>query len=155
MGYVDRTLRKGEVVIVRARLHWIIYAPAIAMIILGVVVLLIGDDFRIFGVMPIAGAIFLAGSAWLYRLTTEIAATSRRFIVKRGMLRRNIIEIQAWQIESVTIDQSMWGRMLNFGTLIVGGTGMASDAIYRVARPMELRHAVDEISSALRGRPPP
>ena len=154
MGYVDRTLRPGEAVIVRARLHWIVYAPAIAMVVLGLMLLFIGGDAQIFAPIPIFAAPFLAGLAWLYRATTEIAATSRRFIVKRGMLRRNVIEIQAWQIESVTIDQSIWGRVFNFGTLIVGGTGMASDAIYRVARPMELRHAVDEISSALRGRQP-
>lgn len=42
VGYVEQTLAAGERVIVRARLHWIIFAAGAVLMLLAVVVLGIG-----------------------------------------------------------------------------------------------------------------
>ena len=83
---------------------------------------------------------------FIKRRTTEIAVTSRRFAVKRGLVRRSIKEINAGQIESVGIDQSVFGRLLGYGTIIVEGTGGGIDPVRNVAAPLPLREAVNGIS---------
>jgi uncharacterized membrane protein YdbT with pleckstrin-like domain len=50
---------------------------------------------------------------WIKRRTTEIAVTSQRVIIKRGLFRRNTIEMNAGQIESVQLNQSILGRLLD------------------------------------------
>jgi uncharacterized membrane protein YdbT with pleckstrin-like domain len=78
---------------------------------------------RFLGSLLILIGIFREISALLRYLTTEVAATTRRFVVKRGLLRRSVIEMNAGQLESIIIDQSVFGRILGYGTIIVGGTG--------------------------------
>jgi uncharacterized membrane protein YdbT with pleckstrin-like domain len=85
-------------------------------------------------------------SCWIARLTTEIAVTDRRVIVKRGLIRRSTIEINANRIESVAAEQSIMGRLLNFGTLIVRGTGAGIEPIPKVAEPLALRAAIGALN---------
>jgi uncharacterized membrane protein YdbT with pleckstrin-like domain len=84
-------------------------------------------------------------SAWIRRLTTEIAATTRRFIVKRGLIRRSVMEIGVGQIESIRLEQSLMGRLLDYGTLIVAGTGAGIDPVRPLAQPLALRRALDAL----------
>ncbi len=37
------------------------------------------------------------------------------------------LEVFLKSVEGVQVDQSIWGRMLNFGTIIVSGTGGVND----------------------------
>ena len=55
------------------------------------------------------------------------------------------MEIGAGQIESIRIEQSMTGRLLGYGTLIVAGTGASIDPVRPVAKPLALRHALDSL----------
>ena len=55
--------------------------------------------------------------------TTEYGITNTRVISKRGLIRRDIEEINLSSIESINVNQSIIGRILNYGTIIVSGRG--------------------------------
>jgi hypothetical protein len=156
VGYVDDTLAGNERVLFRARLHWIIYRNALLFLIPGILLVAgsynSGIDpktataFEGWGLLIVLAALVAFAQEFIERWTTEIAVTSRRFAVKRGLIRRSIMEINAGQIESVRIDQSAFGRLLGYGTIIVAGTGSGIDPVHRVATPLPLREAVNGIS---------
>jgi PH (Pleckstrin Homology) domain-containing protein len=165
VGYVEQTLAAGERVIVRARLHWIIFAAGAVLMLLAVVVLGIGLAVRMVappgapdangginvGFAILAVALLVTVRRLADFLTTEIAATTRRFIVKRGLIRRTVMEINAGQLESVMVHQTVLGRLLDYGTIVAGGTGSGLDPVHKVAAPLALRDALNRISA----RPPP
>jgi hypothetical protein len=158
VGYVERTLGAGERVICSTRLHWIIFAPSIFVLALGIALITwarssteIPLGVRFAAAFLIVIASILGVKAFAEFATTEIAATTRRFVVKRGLLRRAVMEINAGQLESVRVYQSMFGRMLGYGTIVAGGTGSGIDPVAQVSRPLELRDALNQISA----RPPP
>jgi hypothetical protein len=165
VGYVEQTLAASERVIVRARLHWIIFAAPAVLTLLALIVLGIGLAVRMaappgapeanggleVGFAILALALIVAARRLVDFLTTEIAATTRRFIVKRGLIRRMVMEINAGQLESVIVHQSVLGRILDYGTIVAGGTGSGIDPVRRVAAPLILRDALNRISA----RPPP
>ena len=62
-------------------------------------------------------------SAWFRRWTTEIDVTDRRIVYKRGFINRHTVEMNMDKVESVDVDQSFWGRLLDYGDIIVRGTG--------------------------------
>jgi uncharacterized membrane protein YdbT with pleckstrin-like domain len=73
-----------------------------------------------------------------------MAVTNKRVLVKTGILSRRSIEIMLAKIESIVVDQTLAGRMFNFGTIIVRGTGGTPEAFNRIAHPLEFRRKVQE-----------
>jgi uncharacterized membrane protein YdbT with pleckstrin-like domain len=82
--------------------------------------------------------------AFWKRSATEIAVTNRRVLVKVGLLTRRSIEIMLSKIESIRVEQSLVGRMLSFGTIVVRGTGGTPEPFAKIAHPLEFRRNVQE-----------
>jgi uncharacterized membrane protein YdbT with pleckstrin-like domain len=160
MSYVRSVLQPGEKVIFQGRLHWIAYWPAMLFMVLGVVLVAwlwsAGYSGPIVAAAAIVfGALFVVSFAiiWFDRWTTEIAVTDRRIIYKTGFITRHTEEMNMDKVASVDVDQSIPGRLLNYGTVRVVGTGgqvavstdEAHDGIEnlrRVAAPLALRNAI-------------
>jgi len=157
MSYVDESLVPGESVAYRARLHWIVVAPAllgggmIDMIGVGLVVAaLVGRGPRGHASVPmiILGAVLmLLGSAWMATgiiqwRATEITVTSRRVLIKTGIVSRHTTEILLAKVESISIEESMIARVLGFGKLTVHGTGGTPETFERIASPHAFRRQV-------------
>jgi len=151
MSYAERVLQPGETIVYEARIHWIVYLGGIALVIAAVVlamaaVALHGDTVRI-GLMAAAALALVFGlfqmlGAWIKVAGTEITVTSRRVIYKRGIVSRNTLEMNLDKVESVLVQQSLLGRMLDFGTVIVRGVGAGLEPVDRVANPLELHRNI-------------
>ena len=152
MKYVERVLQPGETVQYRSTIHWIVYLHSLLFFIVGaagIVVLVSANQLKIplpvlalfIGVGSIGG-IFCFLPAWLKRRSTELAVTNRRVIFKRGFIRRHTIEMNMDKVESVDVDQSFWGRIFNYGTIVVHGTGGSLEPLPRIDSPIEFRNQV-------------
>jgi uncharacterized membrane protein YdbT with pleckstrin-like domain len=147
MNYVRRVLQPGETVTHTTRLHSLIFLPAIlwfaAAIVLLIGALNLGGDLRIGGAALAAFATVFglaAGiPALIRRMTTELAVTDRRVIYKSGVFARHTLEMNRSKVESVDVDQSVLGRMLNFGTIVVRGTGGSLEPIRMISDPLTFR----------------
>jgi hypothetical protein len=76
------------------------------------------------------------------RWITEFAVTDRRVIYKCEFISRHTAEMNMDKIESVDVDQSLLGRVLNYGTIHVLGTGEGIESLHRIAAPLALRNAI-------------
>jgi uncharacterized membrane protein YdbT with pleckstrin-like domain len=80
---------------------------------------------------------------------SEFAVTGKRVIIKVGVIRRRTLETMLSKVEAIEVDQTVVGRMLNYGTLIVTGTGGTKEAFKRISHPLEFRRQVQAaVSSA-------
>jgi uncharacterized membrane protein YdbT with pleckstrin-like domain len=84
----------------------------------------------------------LGFSAWFRRWTTEIDVTDRRIVYKRGFIRRHTVEMNMDKVESVDVDQSILGRMLNYGDITIRGTGVGIEPLHNIDAPLEFRNQV-------------
>ena len=89
------------------------------------------------------GLIFLVMAYVRYK-SIELAVTTKRIIVKHGFVSRQTVEINLNKAESIQVDQSVLGRMSNFGTLIISGTGSSHAPLMGIADPMAFRKAFIE-----------
>ena len=92
-------------------------------------------------------AAFLIGAVllvehWWRRYTTEVAVTDRRVIYKVGFIKRRTIEMHMDKIESVDVDQSILGRLLNYGDITIRGTGVGIEPLHNIDAPLEFRNQV-------------
>ena len=93
----------------------------------------------------------LAFSAWFRRWTTEIDVTDRRIVYKRGFIRRHTVEMNMDKIESVDVDQSILGCMLNYGDITIRGTGVGIEPLHNIDAPLEFRNKVTAADFATTG----
>ena len=80
--------------------------------------------------------------AWFRRWTTEMAVTDRRIILKRGFIRRHTVEMNMQKVETVDVDQTLIGRIFNYGNVTIRGTGSTFETIRRIDSPLNLRTSV-------------
>jgi len=92
--------------------------------------------------LPAFGLGLLAWAwAWVQYKTTELAITSKRVIVKRGFISRQTIEINLGKVESIQVNQTVMGRLLNHGSLLISGGGNPQAPINGISEPLAFRKA--------------
>ena len=147
MSYVQRVLQPGETVVHQSRLHPLIFLPALLLLVIAIALFVASMQFT--GDVKIglqaAAAIFavFAIASWaraaIRRATTELAITDRRVIYKAGLLARHTLEMNRSKVESIDVDQSILGRLLGYGTIIVRGTGGSLEPIRMISDPLTFR----------------
>ena len=70
---------------------------------------------------------------WFRWWITEIAVTNRRVIYKKGLIRRQTNEMNVDKVESVQINQSILGRLLDYGDVTILGTGEGFETLRTIA----------------------
>lgn len=144
MGHIERNLMAGEQIVLQVRLHSIIFARAVFILILGIAFFIIvgGEAARAFAAVVIFAGLVDATSAWVTRITSEFAVTNKRVMIKTGLIRRRTVEMNLQKVESITVDQGLLGRMLNYGDISVTGSGGSRDPFRKIEKPMAFRDAV-------------
>ncbi len=128
-SYVDSSLTRNETIINRAQVSWV---PTIIPIIIGILLLpLYGIGLLI--IIPIVLRVF----------STELALTNQRIIAKTGLIRRNTVELRLEKVESLGIHQGIIGRIFNYGSVVVRGTGGTNTPIPNIKDPMKFRSIVN------------
>ena len=130
-SYVESVIGNGETVEQEAKVSvW----SLLPLLILGLLLLPAAGLGLIFWIM-----------AFLRYKTTELALTDKKIIAKFGFIKRNTIEILLPKIESIQVNQSMLGRMLNYGSIIASGSGNPQAPIPGISDPMVFRKKFMEI----------
>ena len=153
MGYAEQVLQPGESIKHRSKVHWIVYLPGLASLAVAVAIFLfvaaanaIDSNLRLvlMGLAAIIalGALLKLMWAWFKRWTTEIVVTDKRIIYKAGFVRRHTVEMNLDKVESIQVEQSVMGRLLDYGTLIIRGTGAGIEPVLNVGSPLEFRSFV-------------
>lgn len=127
MSYIEESLSEGEKVVAVFRLHWITRLWIAVWILLLV-------------------TIPLAVYEWLRLRTMEHGVTNKRVIYKRGIVSRQTEEMKLGSIETVEIDQGIWGRILGFGDIRVTGRGTSDVVFRRMDDPMEVKRRIEGVS---------
>lgn len=136
LKYVNQNLLPEENVISAAELHWWIYLPGGFVSFIGAILLIVAP---MFGIPVIGYGFFILLKNWITSYTTEIAITNRRIVVKTGFIRRDTIELLHSKVESLSLDQNILERLLDFGTIVVHGTGGGKTYIPNIAKPLKFR----------------
>jgi len=149
--YIDQILQPGEKVLYSTNAHWMFYLPALAAwiavaILLIVSALVVVPALILFcwasAAVVAVVALILTAKGWFHRWTTETDVTDRRVVHKTGFIKRRTFEIPLDKIESVDVDQSIMGRILNYGNVTIMGVGEGRETISTIAAPLAFRNAI-------------
>ena len=159
MSYVEKHLIEGETIIYETRLHWIVLVVPILVGLLfgltGVAMFVLSarapadksvasQSMTILGAACLAIALIFIVRGILMRNATEMTVTNKRVFVKVGLAARRTIELLLSRVESIGVEESVTGRMLGYGRVIVHGTGGTPEVFNLIAHPLEFRTQVQQ-----------
>jgi uncharacterized membrane protein YdbT with pleckstrin-like domain len=149
--YIDDILQPGEKVLYSTNAHWIFYWPAIVAWIVAAVLLVLSRATITDGIVLLclagSGVVALAAlywtvTAWFHRWTTETDVTNLRVVHKTGFIKRRTFEMSLDKVESVDVNQSILGRILNYGDVTILGVGEGKETIRTIASPLAFRNFI-------------
>jgi len=148
MNYIDQVLLPGEKIVFSSTLSRAVYIPSILLWLAALLLVIAGavlQPAKVWLASAVAAALLAAISslkAWFRRWTTEIDVTDRRVVYKRGFIRRHTVEINMDKVESVDVDQSLFGRLFDYGDVVIRGTGAGIEPLRGIDSPLAFRSAV-------------
>lgn len=128
----------------RATPHYIVYAWAVIFVVIGFIMLLGGSDTAPASVTFFLIALFVGLVAHIRVKTSEFAVTNKRVLIKVGVVSRRSLELLLAKIEGIGVNQSITGRLLDYGTIVVSGTGGTKEPFKIIAKPLAFRKCVQE-----------
>lgn len=151
--YIQKTLLPDEKCVKDARFPWVYTVHAL---FLWVVCALFGyaagqafaqhlGEYRWYP----AAAGFVFGF-WLFLMmmvtkwTTEIILTTTRLIYKRGFMMVRVVEVDIEQLASDRVEQSIWGRLFDYGSIHVRCIEADDIDLPEIAHPYEFRNALEQ-----------
>jgi uncharacterized membrane protein YdbT with pleckstrin-like domain len=149
--YIDDIVQPGEKVLYSTNAHWIFYLPAIAAWIVAILLFLLSRQTTTEGIMLMwlsaaavvaIVALYWSATAWFHRWTTETDVTNMRVVHKTGFIKRRTFEMSLDKVESVDVNQSILGRILNYGDVTVRGVGEGAETIKTIASPLDFRNHI-------------
>jgi uncharacterized membrane protein YdbT with pleckstrin-like domain len=152
MSYVKSVLQPGETVRYATTIHWIVYLPGVALLVLALAAYWVAlqpvSAYAIWAwiaLVLLACAVIALFAGWFRRWTTEVAVTDRRVIYKVGFIRRRTIEMHLDKVESVDVEQTILGRLLDYGDILVHGVGVGLEPLRSIGSPLAFRNHVTAV----------
>jgi hypothetical protein len=152
-AYTAATLQFDERPLHQTTIHWMALSGSVIGAILSLVVIVpiaMFASWRAFYwawlLLVIPAGILL--SAAITVKTSELVITDRRVLIKVGFIQRHTFEMFISKIESVAVFQSMLGRLFNYGTVEIRGTGGSSESFATIAAPLPFRDAIQLVQTS-------
>ena len=144
MGYIQKNLMQSEKVIFEAKLHGIVFfwPCVVAVLALG---LLFVSAFSWPVRLILMAAVWLAAFCWAVSIHggKQYVLTTRRIIFKRGIIKRTSFELLLRKCEGIRIEQSILGRMLGYGSVLVT-TGEATNRYDHIKNPVQFSTSINQ-----------
>jgi uncharacterized membrane protein YdbT with pleckstrin-like domain len=166
MSYAEKSMVSGETLLYQTRHHWMVLLwPAVMAFVFGVLALglLIEaiaakngkgmaasassteiEAMVVFGVFLLVVCFVLVAYGVAKRNATEMAVTTKRVLIKTGLGSRRTLDLMLSRVESIGVEETVLGRMLGYGSVVVRGTGGTPEPFLMIAHPQEFRRAVQE-----------
>ena len=166
----DKDLIGRSCLLEEARVHWFSVLPGIICLVAGVSMIiwagtlmdlsryleniprLVGSivnsglsfDYTLLvgGVVLIVYGMYMIIYSVGFKLGTKIFLTDDRIIVKFGCFSREVVELKHSQTESIEVWQSFLGKMFDYGTIRISGTGGGVAPMTMIKHPLQFKEKI-------------
>jgi uncharacterized membrane protein YdbT with pleckstrin-like domain len=156
MSYIEKNLSAGETLRYKTGCHWIVLLwPLVGGLILGLAGLAMlangwlaarqGVSYPgviVVGALACLTAVALLAGGIIRRIATEVVVSNKRVLIKTGLFSRRSIEVLLTRVESVGMKQTLAGRILGYGTVVVNGIGGTREEFERIRHVDEFKRTV-------------
>ena len=138
MSYIENNLNKGE----KLKYHSKMSKKPILFwyLVLLVYPLLVSIEW----ILPFS-TLYLPFALFAY-FWSDFGVTGKRVIRRKGIISRNVSEMNLSSIESINVVQGIIGRILNYGSLEISGRGTTTVYFSNIDDPAKVRKLIQNKS---------
>lgn len=141
----------GEAVIYRGHRHWMVFLFPLFWFASGILFffdVVLGKGLALF---PLLVGVVMVISSYIDYFMTEITLTNKRIVRNMGFFNRESIALPLHNIARVELKQSLWGRILRYGSVELSDVGGKQLTFQRISAPLKFKNALlrakDEVAS--------
>ena len=143
MSYIQNNLQAGEEIKYKADIHWYIFAYPVILLLLSVFFSSAQTGFfHYVSLFLLLSGLFQLIKRILLKMDTEYVVTNKKVILKSGILSQDALEFVLNKCEGIRINQSLMGRMLGFGSIVVT-TGGVTNKFDFITNPIKFRNEIN------------
>jgi uncharacterized membrane protein YdbT with pleckstrin-like domain len=148
MRNIEQNLAKGEVVVYKTKRHWfpLFFWPAL-FLLTSIAVFPKDPDSASSGLV----FAFIWGLiSHIIRSNSEFVITNKRIIARSEVINKRSLDILLTKVEAIHIEQGFFGKIFNYGTIVITGTGGTKSVLKNIKNPLEFYKVVQEQIDAAR-----
>lgn len=134
-----------NVVVYQARLHWILFFGPVILVVLAWIMNFYMRAPHELGWAVGAMAVIWEFVVWLTYHFSFLNIKKNRIVMCSGILVRQTVDIPMNKIESIDIRQSILGSILQYGSLVITGTGGTRQSINFINKPLTCRRYIENL----------
>ena len=143
MSYIQNNLQAGEEIKYKADIHWYIFAYPVILLLLSAFFSSAQTGlFYYVSILLLLSGLFQLIKRILLKMGAEYVVTNKKVILKSGILNRDALELVLYKCEVIRINQSLMGRMLGFGSIVVT-TGGVTNKFDFITNPIKFRNEIN------------
>jgi uncharacterized membrane protein YdbT with pleckstrin-like domain len=149
MSYIDANLLPGERIVFRTRLHWkLLVGPLVFLLVTlaPVVWLYAQGPWTPWILLAPAFGLLVLATAIVRRQSSDFAVTSKRVMMKTGIFSTRSVELLLGKIEAIAVNQTLAGRLMGYGDIVVTGSGGTEETFADIQAPLGFRRAVQSVT---------
>jgi membrane protein YdbS with pleckstrin-like domain len=149
MNEIKADVKQENNVVYFTKLHWVIFLGPLLMLSITIAVYLFIPQLSQICLLFSAFSIIWIMMTWVTYHFSSITIKRKQVIFRTGIIVRQTVDIPLSKIETIDIRQSIFGSILQYGTLVITGTGGTRHLINYLYRPLTCRRYVEQLMNAL------
>ena len=151
MHYVASHLSLSEKVCYTAKIHWVDYIWVLIYNVYYILCMwftyrnMINSTDNVY-LLSLMFSIIVIADLYIYLSRyyfLEMIVTNKRVIFKTGIISVHTEELILKEVETTEIEQTFWGRILDFANIYIVGTGHSVVEFAKVKNPIKIKQIID------------
>lgn len=135
-------LREGEIILIKGRVSEGIFWKSFGVFIIALLLSLIAIQLTIFmGIVALLSFFY----ALMLKNFLLLIVTNERIFFRSGLIKVDTVQVRLDRVESVEIQRTITGQILNYGTVVLTGIGSRYSYIPYLANAAEVRNIIDDL----------
>lgn len=145
MGYIDKNLLNDERILYRTKKHIIIFLTPLFLTGMCFFFYFNSNPFVVkLTIAPMIAALISWCYEFLDYFTSEYAITTKRILMKEGFFFRHSNNTRIETIANISVNQSLLGQALHYGTVIINTYGGGADPFTEIHDPFTFQKIMQE-----------
>ncbi|MBV8803300.1 MAG: PH domain-containing protein [Gammaproteobacteria bacterium] len=154
MAYIDKNLFADEKILFRTKKSLIIFLSPLCWTIATVICFINPNPYITkIAFAPGIAAIFFWLNQFIQYTFSDFAITNKRILMREGFFYRHTNDTRLTTIANVTVNQSLLGQALNYGTVFINTFGGEADPFTEIDKPFIFQKTLQNQIEQLTTRP--